>query len=390
MAGFLKPENTPRALQVDEVLEQITKDDQEEWEYEYSSTETEIFYLTVDLSHPDFKGKQEKITNYSRGGYYKAKPVANIGIDDAAKSSAAQTAQEHDDEHENDDADMGDDEDHGRQQSAIRRRDKGKGVDRGSPVRLQEEVEAEDNGGALEDIQILDLHSHHPIISYRGRFFEGDWSEMIGTELIFEQRDQHGNDPSNPPLPALRNLADGIDLLAASSSKILTREKILKPLVKAEDTERKKALDAVKKEWNIRIPLTKKEKEGQKGAQARFLENLMALKKKKGETDDVTIYARPAGEQIRGNPAKKSRAESQAKEKRATRRRMRNSGPRWNRSGIGLLAGRRADADNNAGEGESLSTPTPLRWGDLMTPNSEAVSKGRRESNADEDARMSG
>jgi hypothetical protein len=42
MAGFLKPEDTPRALQVDEVLEQITKDDQEEWEYEYSSTETEV------------------------------------------------------------------------------------------------------------------------------------------------------------------------------------------------------------------------------------------------------------------------------------------------------------------------------------------------------------
>lgn len=346
----------------------------------------------MDLSHPDFKEKREKITNYSRGGYYKAKPVANIGNDDAAKNSAAQTAQDHDEENEIDDADMGDDEDHDRRQSAIRRQDKGKGVDRGSPVRLQKEAEAEaeDDGDSLEDIQILDLHSNHPIISYRGRIFEGDWSEMIGTELIFEQRDEHGNDPSNPPLPALRNLADGIDLLAASASKILTREKILKPLVKAEDTERKRALDEVKKEWNIRIPLTKKEKEGQKGAQARFLENLMALKKKKGETDDVTVYALPAGEQIRGNPAKKSRAESQAKERRSARRRTRNSGPRWNRGGMAPSAGRGDEGEDNAGEGGSLSTPTPLKWGDLLTPSSEAVSKGRRESNTDEDARMSG
>ena len=32
----------PQALQIDDVLEQISKDDQEEWEYEYSTTETEV------------------------------------------------------------------------------------------------------------------------------------------------------------------------------------------------------------------------------------------------------------------------------------------------------------------------------------------------------------
>lgn len=52
MAGFLKPEHTPRALQVDEVLQQIIKDDQEEWEYEYSSTETEVGALPGPCNRP--------------------------------------------------------------------------------------------------------------------------------------------------------------------------------------------------------------------------------------------------------------------------------------------------------------------------------------------------
>lgn len=32
----------PGALQVDKVLEQVSQDDQDEWEYEYSTTATEV------------------------------------------------------------------------------------------------------------------------------------------------------------------------------------------------------------------------------------------------------------------------------------------------------------------------------------------------------------
>jgi hypothetical protein len=42
MAASLAADELPPALQVDEILEQISKDDQEEWEYEYSTTETEV------------------------------------------------------------------------------------------------------------------------------------------------------------------------------------------------------------------------------------------------------------------------------------------------------------------------------------------------------------
>lgn len=32
----------PGALHVDKILEQVSQDDQDEWEYEYSTTETEV------------------------------------------------------------------------------------------------------------------------------------------------------------------------------------------------------------------------------------------------------------------------------------------------------------------------------------------------------------
>lgn len=39
--GAFTPDE-PGALPLDQVLEQIIKDDQEEWEYEYSAIETEV------------------------------------------------------------------------------------------------------------------------------------------------------------------------------------------------------------------------------------------------------------------------------------------------------------------------------------------------------------
>jgi hypothetical protein len=40
----------PGALPLDQVLAQITKDDQEEWEYEYSTSETEVCLAALSLS----------------------------------------------------------------------------------------------------------------------------------------------------------------------------------------------------------------------------------------------------------------------------------------------------------------------------------------------------
>jgi hypothetical protein len=47
--GVFTPDE-PGALPLDQVLEQISKDDQEDWEYEYSTTETEVSFILATLS----------------------------------------------------------------------------------------------------------------------------------------------------------------------------------------------------------------------------------------------------------------------------------------------------------------------------------------------------
>ena len=149
--------------------------------------------------------RRERNINYSRSGYYKAKPV-----NPAPKEPTRSGQRQERDLANDDDEEMleGDDV----QEQSSRRRNKGKGVDRGSPAQPRfAPGQREANVQPQDDIQILDLHSEHPLISYRGRIFEGDWSEIIGTEAILTQRT-----PTSHPLPALRHLADDIDLLAFS------------------------------------------------------------------------------------------------------------------------------------------------------------------------------
>lgn len=270
-------------------------------------------------------------------------------------------------------------------------REKGKGVDHGEP---RDEDKSPDDKNQAEDIQILDLHSKRPIIAYRGRVFEGQWAEVIGTEAIFTNRD------SENPLPALRQLEGNVDLLAASASRILTTERILKPKVAQEDT-----LAAIREEWNIRIPVGK-DKSGEKAQQTRFLENLIALKRKKGETDQVTVYAKPgAGKDFRDNrdpdykPRRKRRIFDEngqeifpQKTRSRGRGRGRRSRERGSRYGGNAVRARDEEAGSETFRADSsLSTPTPARWTlleDKDDENDEDYVSEESENDGDEDISM--
>ena len=133
---------------------------------------------------------------------------------------------------------------------------------------------------AVPDIQILDLHSEEPLISYRGKLYTGQWAEVIGTELILKSHDEAN------PLPTLRSLSGNVDLLGASCARLLTKEQVIKPLQPVDDS-----LAAIKAEWNIKIP-SGKYKDSERAQQARFLEDLIAIKKQRGDVDEVTVYAK--------------------------------------------------------------------------------------------------
>ncbi|KAJ8105485.1 hypothetical protein ONZ43_g7409 [Nemania bipapillata] len=339
---------------------QLQGDDESEWEYEYSTTETETFYVTLDLSKADFRA-QEQVKNNSfpsRGGWqtHRASELflnRRKARDRASHNSAASSAASSDAEQ--------DDED----RAEISQNGQGK----------RRSSAQEDDGTNNERVQILELHSENPIISYKGRVFSGQWSENTTTELLFTRHDEKN------PLPVLRHLNDGVDLLAASSARINVTEQILKP--KFSDRERQRA--SANLPQTIIPPVDLKSSQ-ERIDQRNFLADLIAIKRRKGETDDVTVIARS----MQGK-----RAKAKAKGVRTNRRgrwthadklhpvrgleeRSRRGG---RRKGSGRARGKWAlfpleepardsasvaSSVHSPAEGEScISTPTPFRWDDL-------------------------
>jgi hypothetical protein len=378
----------------------------------------QTYYLTVELSYPEFKGSANKAAHHSRGGYYRNWHEPSNETHPAARAEAAlklreqekQQRQRHsstqagntgsnddepspapapEDKFEEDDMPMID--------PALRT--KGKGIAT-SPAQPQSapsnagngnnEPAAEGGGNVgghetsplepLEDIQILDLHSDKPYISYKGRMFEGTWAEVIGTEAILTTRDD------TRPLPALRHLAENVDLLGASSARLITKEKTAKAKVPEVDP-----LEATREEWNIRIP-TAKDRTGERRQQARFLENLIALKKIRGQDDSVTVYALDGhGKHFDDDrdpdyrPRRKKTAGSELPRKStaAKQRRMRATAR--------TRAGRRASergGRTRAGASSGLSTPTPSHWDEIQGRDETGDVEDEEDDEEDDDVSM--
>lgn len=219
-----------------------------------------------------------------------------------------------------------------------------------------------------DEVQILELHSDHPLIAYRGRLFEGEWAEILGTETLLTRHDDQN------PLPRLRPVPGNIDILGAVSSRIVTKEKIAKARQKDHDP-----LAATRELWNIHIPVGK-DRKGERRQQGRFLENLMALKKLKGQTDNVTVYAldgkgkdfddtkdpdyKPRRKRVSAAGwATGTATPSEAGGSRARGSRRARGRPRGGRPAGGMVAaGRGKKGASSAGP---VSTPTPARWEDL-------------------------
>ncbi|KAM3441766.1 hypothetical protein NHJ13734_002707 [Beauveria thailandica] len=405
-------------LVLDEALEQMLQDDQEEWEYEYSTTETETYYLTLELSYPEFKGTSAKMNIHSRGGYYKNWQDTPGGADSADRPSgtvgsrsagagASGDAQMKEEDSSNDEMEQAtaepDDQDGGNMiDPALRSKGKEPARDnidltRASTARepttepatagdlppREEELELRD------EIQILELHSDHPLISYRGRLFEGEWAEIIGTEALLTQHD------STQPLPALRRVPGDIDLLGAVSSRIVTKEKIATARRQQEGEDGDDTLAATRAACNIHVPARGggKDPTGARRQQARFLENLMALKRIKGQTDEVTVYAldgegkdfddkKDPDYKPRRKKAAPLTAEAEAEEVETGGRG--SGGARRGRRAAPAAAGVRR-GKQRAVMPQTRSTPTPVRWEDL---EEEGVDEGGM-LDEDEDEEMS-
>jgi hypothetical protein len=275
------------------------------------------------------------------------------------------------------------------------RNDKGKGVDMGEVAENTENTKDDENKAddRAEEIQILQLHSQHPIISYKGRVFVGSWAEIIGTEAIFVSRE------NDRPLPALRHLDGNVDFLGASASRIATKEYIVKPKNIREDP-----LAAIKQGWDFRIPVGK-DKSGDRSAQTGLLETIAALKKRKGETGQVTVWAQDGeGQDFKdkrdpdykprrrrrllnedGEEVIPKREKRRASGRRGGRPRLRTGRVRGTAAEMMTSATSKVREGQSAARGGNLSTPTPSRWNELHGRDDEEMDQEDDQSMTEDD-----
>ena len=147
--------------------------------------------------------------------------------------------------------------------------------------------EGSGNDGELETaskVQILGLHDKNPMVLYKGTIYSCRWASNIGTELLFTEHDP------NSALPVLRHLPGNVDLLAASSSRIISSTVHVDPKHQStEEPQRKRRKVASGKDPALMIPVGVQASDKRKN-QAKFLQRLMEIKEDKGEEDEVTVY----------------------------------------------------------------------------------------------------
>jgi hypothetical protein len=177
------------------------------------------------------------------------------------------------------------------------------GLDRTRRARDRETEPDEDAGGFLQDseedisdpgdaeqeddfntVQICELHSKTPFVLFRGKYYKCQWHSNIGTELLFTK-----HDPDDPnPLPSLRTLTGDVDLLAASSLRIMSREVLLTPKETKVEKPRRSRLKVKDLAIDVGKGASAKRKK-----QAKFLEEFIKIKLELGELDGVTVHAVP-------------------------------------------------------------------------------------------------
>ncbi|KIH91120.1 hypothetical protein SPBR_01762 [Sporothrix brasiliensis 5110] len=346
-------------------------DSSSSWEYEYSTTETETHLITLDLSVPEFvRQRDDVIVHNTRGGFRSWQNPLNV---EEAPGLRGFGGDDSDNAGDGDGASAGDGAgDSDRSDGAMRHtsRNKNKTAKAGTggpatrnPTQPTQPLAADEPDDT--DIQILDLHTAEPIVAYRGMIFKGSWSETIGTEMLFAKTEE-GHEADNAHGI---QVADTVRLVGASSARITCAPTELVPKAKKADHAAATAgassvsTAAPQKSLGFVIPVGNNASV-QRQQQASFLEQLMALKHRRGEQDVVTVQATETKQNaVRGDAAeikRRARRETQLQvhqERRAKRLRGGQGGADGDTE-AGAAAGA-ADAGHVDADADNVASPQP-------------------------------
>ncbi|KAL8689735.1 MAG: hypothetical protein Q9224_004575, partial [Gallowayella concinna] len=244
-----------------------------EWEYEYDETETESFYVTVDVSSASHQTRAPKRI----GQPSHPNPDPPNGQENPGSSAPV-----------------------------------GQGAstqDPSTPSNPQD-----------DRLQILDLHTSNPLISYNSKIYSCNWASTIGTDIFLAAPDLLPAAPNDPfrvvPLHTLPN----VSIIGTSCISLTARPATIRPRNDApkiqpshsvpraeEQSILASAKNIIPQEPSglssparpqtedahhnqpLKIPLSPTAAHTRR-AQTSFLESLIAIKAAKGETDQVTVY----------------------------------------------------------------------------------------------------
>ena len=147
---------------------------------------------------------------------------------------------------------------------------------------------------AASEIQVLELHSRNPVISYQSEVYSCTWSDMIGTNMFFSEHDE---DMYGDSLCS----TDDYDLLGTSRIKLIGRKAKLTDKPGRKGAYKNTANDLQDEGVDVSSgkglgtfrssnPTVNREVK----KQAKFLENLMDAKRTKGQTDNVRTVYKPS------------------------------------------------------------------------------------------------
>lgn len=191
----------------------------------------------------------------------------------------------------------------------------------------------------IDRIQVLDLHTPNPLISYRNQMYSCEWTSTLGTDLLLTTP---APDFSHPVLREKPH----VSVLAASSIKLMGRPAQIATRHSTEEGGQSSTpapessiasanTASLEKATPFKIPLGATPSRARQ-TQANFLERLIAIKAKKGEKDSVTVYSQKVNQ---GTGWRNQRKASEAVEdeedettpKQSRRRRSTTGRPRGSR-----------------------------------------------------------
>lgn len=238
--------------------------EEDEWEYEYDGTETEDFYITLDLSNVQEKGAipdSRAPIQPSLSGHPFLLQSRLRALNQKLDANAANTS-----------------------------------------------IASDTEPTPMGSIQITGLHTPNPLVMYQDKLLSCTWASTVGTDMFFAEPSPDSSSTTQP----LRSLPS-VDLLGLSSAKLVATEARLRPRDEVYENM------AVDEESTIRTGTSSAEPGSEVPSKSQgpapansFLSRLNDLKAKRREDSRLTVLETPSGTRLLSEQERNDNGETAA------------------------------------------------------------------------------